>query len=264
MAGLTTKRLTAYRNPRGQIQLFRPAMNAARMAHSSGFVSIPKMPIPLFLQCLHLAVGLNSEYVPPHETDASLYCRAIAFASSASPGIRLALEYTMCIYVVPVGPLHGPRAVDALIVEDIDRAAPLGTGSAKIGGNYGPMLGVVDRAIREGYGLTLHLDSKTHTAIDEFSTSAFIGVRAQEDQYTIVVSDSGQIVNSVTSDSVCEIARTLGWKVEKRTVSPSPKSGSLGFAPRGKGAHSHGLSSPRTTQHQNASSSAAQHALPAF
>jgi branched-chain amino acid aminotransferase len=231
MVRLTTKPLTAYRNPRGKIQLFRPAMNAARMAHSSGFVSIPKMPILIFLQCLHLAVGLNSEYVPPQGTDASLYCRAIAFASSASPGIRLGLEYTMCIYVIPVGPLHGPRAVDALIVEDIDRAAPLGTGSAKLGGNYGPMLGVVDRAIREGYGLTLHLDSKTRTAIDEFSTCAFVGVRAMEDRYTIVVSDSGQIVNSITIDSVCEIARTFGWKVEKRTVSPSLKSGSLGFAP---------------------------------
>jgi branched-chain amino acid aminotransferase len=126
----------------------------------------------------------------------------------------------MCIYVIPAGPLHGPRAVDALIVEDIDRAAPLGTGSAKVGGNYGPMLGVVDRAVREGYGLTLHLDSKNHTAIDEFSTSAFVGVRTNEDQYTIVVSDSGQIVNSVTSDSVCEIAKTFGWRVERRVVSP--------------------------------------------
>ena len=137
----------------------------------------------------------------------------------------------MCIYVIPVGPLHGPRAVDALIVEDIDRAAPLGTGSAKVGGNYGPMLGGVDRAMREDYGLTLHLESKAHAAIDEFSTSAFIGVRAKEDQYTIVVSDSGQIVNSVTSDSICEIARTFGWRVDKRTVSPSIHSGSLGFAP---------------------------------
>ena len=128
----------------------------------------------------------------------------------------------MCIYVMPAGPLHGPSAVDALVVEDIDRAAPRGTGSAKLGGNYGPMLGVVDRATREGYGLTLHLESKDRAAIDEFSTSAFIGVKAEGDDYKVVVSDSAQIVDSITSDSVCEIARSFGWGVEKRRVSPIP------------------------------------------
>ncbi len=210
--------LIAFRNPQGQIQLFRPAMNAARMAHSTGFVAIPRIQESHFLRCVRLAVGLNSEFVPPHETDASLYCRPFVFASSATLGLNLALEYTFCVYVVPVSPLHGARSADALVIEDFDRAAPMGTGSAKVGGNYGPMLGLIDKAHKQGYGITLHLDSKSHSAIDEFSTSAFIGVKSEGDQHTVVVSNSNQIVPSITCDSVCEIALSFGWKVEKRTV----------------------------------------------
>lgn len=215
---LITSHALAFRNPKGQIQLFRPAMNAARMSHSAGFVAIPEIPEPHFLRCVHLAIGLNSEYVPPHETDASFYCRPLVFASSATLGLKLAFEYTFCVYVLPVSPLHGAHSVDALVVENFDRAAPLGTGSAKVGGNYGPVLGVIDNANRKGYGITLHLDSKSHTDIDEFSTSAFIGVKTEDNEHTVVVSDSNQIVRSITSDSICEIARSFGWKVEKRTV----------------------------------------------
>ncbi|KAL9124744.1 MAG: hypothetical protein Q9217_005954 [Psora testacea] len=142
----------------------------------------------------------------------------MAFASDPCPGIKLARGYTFCVFVFPVGPLHSAHAVDALIVQDFDRAAPLGTGSAKIGGNYGPMLGIVDQAVRNGYGLTLHLDSKTHTSIDEFSTSAFVGVKVYGSSRTVVVSDSTQIVDSVTCASVCELALSFGWAVERRRI----------------------------------------------
>lgn len=215
---LIESHVLAFRNPEGQIQLFRPAMNAARMSHSAGFVAIPEIPEAHFLRCVHLAIGLNSEYVPPHETDASFYCRPLVFASSATLGLKLAFEYTFCVYVLPVAPLHGAKSVDALVVENFDRAAPLGTGSAKVGGNYGPVLGLIDDANSKGYGITLHLDSKSHTDIDEFSTSAFIGVKTEGNEHTVVVSDSNQIVRSITCDSVCEIARSFGWKVVRRTV----------------------------------------------
>lgn len=217
---LIESHVLAFRNPEGQIQLFRPAMNAARMSHSVGFVAIPEIPEAHFLRCVHLAIGLNSEYVPPHETDASFYCRPLVFASSATIGLKLAFEYTFCVYVLPVAPLHGAKSVDALVVENFDRAAPLGTGSAKVGGNYGPVLGLIDDANSKGYGITLHLDSKSHTDIDEFSTSAFIGVKTEGNEHTVVVSDSSQIVRSITCDSVCEIARSFGWKVVRRTVGP--------------------------------------------
>ena len=111
------------------------------------------------------------------------------------------------------------------MLEDFDRAAPHGTGSAKVGGNYAPVVKWSDAARREGFGITLHLDAATHMQIEEFSTSGFIGVKKsckegeEGDKITLVVPDSQNIVQSVTSDSCLKIAESLGWMVEKRAVS---------------------------------------------
>lgn len=188
------------------------------MAHSASYVSIPPVPAEHFLKCVHAATALNAEFVPPHHTGAALYIRPLLFGSAAQLGLSPPTEYTFCVYVLPVGAYHGAHSVDALILEDFDRAAPRGTGSAKIGGNYAPVLRWSDKAKAEGFDITLHLDSQTRTLIDEFSTSGFIGVKENQGHYTLVVPDSKNVIQSVTSDSVCEIAQSLGWDVERRPV----------------------------------------------
>ena len=120
--------------------------------------------------------------------------------------------------MLPVGVYHGVHPVDAIILENFDRAAPDGTGSAKVGGNYAPVLRWSEKARQEGFGITLHLDSKTREVIDEFSTSGFVGVKKEGEQYTVVVPDSKNVIKSVTSDSVCDIAKSFGWKVECRPI----------------------------------------------
>ncbi|KAL4789410.1 aminotransferase [Aspergillus venezuelensis] len=221
--------LKAFRTPSGSITIFRPDQNAHRFARSARAVSIPPVPTEIFLEAVHLAVGMNTEFLPPVGTGAALYIRPVAFASSATVGLALASEFLFCVYVLPVAPLHkhsenndkarNRSGVKALVVEDFDRAAPRGTGGVKVGGNYGPVLGRIDAARQEGYALTLHLDSQSHTLVDEFSTSGFIGIqKGDDDELKLVVSDSQQIVASVTIDSICEIARGLGWAVEKRSI----------------------------------------------
>jgi branched-chain amino acid aminotransferase len=148
-----------------------------------------------------------------------MYIRPLIFGSSAQLGLNPPEEYTFCVYVLPVGVYHGVHPVKALILEDFDRAAPDGTGSAKVGGNYAPVLRWSDKARNEGYGITLHLDSKTRSEIDEFSTSGFIGVKKDGEDITLVVPDSKNVISSVTSDSVLDIAKSFGWKTEHRSVS---------------------------------------------
>ena len=208
----------AFRTPDNQIAIFRPVANAKRLAHSCGFVAIPPVPEALFVKCCRLAVGLNAGYVPPHHTGASMYIRPLVFGSSAQLGLTPPEEYTFVVFVVPVGVFHGVHPVDALILEEFDRAAPEGTGSAKLGGNYGPVLKWSERAKSDGFGITLHLDSRTKTEVDEFSTSGFIGVHEEGEKYTLVVPDSRSVIKSVTSDSVCEIAKSLGWSAECRSI----------------------------------------------
>ena len=147
-----------------------------------------------------------------------MYIRPLLFGSSAQLGLNPPEEYTFCVYVLPVGVYHGVHPINALILEEFDRAAPEGTGSAKIGGNYAPVLRWSEKARLEGFGITLHLDSRTRTEIDEFSTSGFIGIKKEGEQYTMAIPDSRNVIRSVTSDSAAEIAKSLGWKVERRSI----------------------------------------------
>src|SRR5207247_641149 len=105
------------------------------------------------------------------------------------------------------------------VMEDFDRTAPRGTGHAKVGGNYAPVMRWSRAARAEGYFMTLHLDSATQSEIDEFSTSGFIGVKSKPDgNITIAVPDNKNVIASVTSDSCVKIAEKLGWNVEKRRI----------------------------------------------
>ncbi|KAJ5675359.1 Aminotransferase lcsP [Penicillium macrosclerotiorum] len=211
--------LKAFRHAENRkITIFRPDRNAKRMQNSAEVVSVPPVPESLFLECVRLAVGANAEFVPPFESGAAMYVRPLLFGSSAQLGLSPPDGYTLAVFVMPTGVYHGASAVDALILEDFDRAAPHGTGNAKVGGNYAPVLRHSDRARREGFGITLHLDSATRSEIDEFSTSAFIGVKREREETLIVLPDSKNAIDSVTAASVGDIARMLGYRVEKRRV----------------------------------------------
>ncbi|KAJ4418890.1 hypothetical protein N0V85_001262 [Neurospora sp. IMI 360204] len=214
--------LKAFRLPgNDSIAIFRVDKNAKRMQHSAEYISIPPVPVNLFVDAVKAAVALNAEYVPPHETGAALYIRPQIFGSSAQLGLSPPEEYLFSVFVIPTGVYHGTHPVKALILEEFDRAAPNGTGSAKVGGNYAPVLRWSDKARKEGYDITLHLDSARHEEIDEFSTSGFIGVirgDGGENDVTIVVPSSKAVIDSVTSDSIQEIGRSFGWKVEKRPI----------------------------------------------
>lgn len=181
-------------------------------------------------------MALNASFVPPADTPGFLYIRPLLFGSSAQLALSPPEEYTLAIYVHPTSSYHGTKALDAVVLEDFDRAAPRGTGSAKVGGNYAPIYRWTEKAKEEGYGITLHLDSATRTAIEEFSTSGFIGITTPssegssgEEQPKMVVPDTPNAINSCSSDSMVTMARDLGWDVEKKAVlfSDDPESSPL-------------------------------------
>lgn len=216
--------LKAFRHASGKITVFRPNRNAARMHRSAEFLSIPPVPEDLFIRCVNLGVAANAEFVPPASTGAAMYVRPLVFGSGPQLGLSPGEDYTFAVFVMPTGVYHGVHAVDALILEDFDRAAPCGTGSAKVGGNYAPVLRHSERAKKEGFGITLHLDSRTRSEVDEFSTSAFIGVKRDptSGQVTLVQPDSQNVIDSVTARSVCEIGeRLFGLRAEKRRIAYS-------------------------------------------
>ncbi|GAA5952305.1 hypothetical protein JCM3765_001934 [Sporobolomyces pararoseus] len=219
----------AFRHPDSQVRVFRPDQNAARMQHSGNIICIPEVPDETFLEAVSLAVGRNLHLVPEHKAYAangSMYVRPLLFASGAQLALAPPSEFTFLVYVTPTGSLYGSAggnapAVDALVLHLFDRAAPMGTGSAKLAGNYAPVLKHQGQAKKDGYAITLHLDSKTRSYIDEFSTSNFLAIKkstSPDEVPTLVVPTSPSILKSVTTKSIVGIAESFGWKIEARPI----------------------------------------------
>ncbi|OJD36834.1 branched-chain amino acid aminotransferase [Diplodia corticola] len=200
----------------------RPSARPPAPSSSSGRAPTPRASPPLFLRAVRLAVALNSAFVPPRGNGAALYVRPLAFAAGAAVDMAPPSSAVFCVFVLPVAPLPAGKAgsgLRALVVEKMDRAAPRGTGGAKVGGNYGAAVAVMRDAKAEGFGLTLFLDSATRTVVDEFSASGFVGVRREGGGgVTLVVPTGAAILKSITVDSVCRIAESFGWQVERRAV----------------------------------------------
>ncbi len=203
----------------GRIVAFRPLENAHRLSRSSERIYIPPVPDDIFMEALVKVVKANERFVPPYGTGASLYVRPIVFGVGARVGLGPASEYIFIILVTPVGPYYkgGFKPVKALVVEDYDRAAPMGVGDCKVGGNYAAGLAGGQYGKEQGYPVVLYLDSREKKYIDEFSTSNFIAIKGS----TYITPQSRSILPSITNDSLGIIAEDLDMKVERRPVEAS-------------------------------------------
>lgn len=218
--------IKAFRSKDGSVKVFRPQENWSRMNLSARMASMPELPEELFLEAIKVAVALNLEYVPPYKKNASggaLYIRPLLIATGPMLMLGAPDEFTFLVWVTPVGSLYGSGAeipaVDGFVLDTFDRSAPMGTGHTKLGSNYAPVFAPTAAAKKQGYAITLHLDSATHTNVDEFSTSNALAIQKEGDQTTLVVPESTSILRSVTKVSVVEIAEKLcGWKVDLRQV----------------------------------------------
>ncbi|KAK4705350.1 branched-chain amino acid aminotransferase, partial [Phenoliferia sp. Uapishka_3] len=221
--------MKAFRHPDGQVRIFRPKDNSARLNHSADVVCMPEVPEATFLEGVHLAVAKNLEWVPPHAdygSSGSMYIRPLLFASGPNLILSPPSEFTFIVYVTPTGSLYGTAgsvapAVDAFIIETFDRSAPMGVGHAKLAGNYAPTFKHSMAAKKAGFAITLHLDSKTRTNIDEFSTSNFLAIAKSSDptqKKKLVVPTSESILKSVTTKAIIDIAESFGWEIERRVI----------------------------------------------
>jgi branched-chain amino acid aminotransferase len=130
--------LKAYMGKDGKIRLFRWEENAKRLIASAGGIKMEAFPVEMFKEALFKVIQLNKKFIPPYGSGATLYIRPLLYGSGAEVGVKPASEYTFLVFVTPVGPYFkgGIKPVNMLICRDVDRAAPLGTGIYKIGGNY--------------------------------------------------------------------------------------------------------------------------------
>ena len=208
--------MKAFRCPDGKVRAFRIKDNAERLQSTCRGILMPELPTELFEDMVKKVVKLNERFVPPYESGASLYIRPLLIGTGAQVGVHPANEYLFMIFVSPVGPYFkgGFATNDYVIIREYDRAAPLGTGRYKVGGNYAASLAANKMAHDAGYASEFYLDAKEKKYIDECGAANFFGIK--DGKY--ITPKSSSILPSITNRSLQQLAKDLGMEVEVRPI----------------------------------------------
>lgn len=208
--------MKAFRCPDGKVRAFRIKDNAERLQSTCRGILMPELPTELFEDMVKKVVKLNERFVPPYESGASLYIRPLLIGTGAQVGVHPADEYLFMIFVSPVGPYFkgGFATNDYVIIREYDRAAPLGTGRYKVGGNYAASLAANKMAHDAGYASEFYLDAKEKKYIDECGAANFFGIK--DGKY--ITPKSSSILPSITNRSLQQLAKDLGMEVEVRPI----------------------------------------------
>ena len=193
--------LKAFKGRDGKIRVFRMDENGKRMQSSSRGIKMAELPVEKFEEAIRKVVKLNERFVPPYES-----------GLGAQVGVKPALEYMFMVFVTPVGPYFkgGFKPSKVCIMRDYDRAAPQGTGTIKVGGNYAASLVAGEKAHELGYAAVLYLDPKEKKYLDECGPANFFGIRGTPQSHSILP--------SITNKSLQQLATDMGLTVERRPV----------------------------------------------
>ena len=209
--------MKAYTTEDGRIVVFRPDLNAERLANSAKRLEMPVFPKDRFVDAIVKLVEANADYVPPYGSGATLYIRPYMFGTNAVIGVKPADEYQFRAFCTPVGPyFKGGVKPITIRVSDFDRAAPRGTGHIKAGLNYAMSLHAIMDAHRQGFDENMYLDPATRTKVEETGGANFLFVTKDN---KVVTPKSDSILPSITRRSLVYVAKEyLGLEVEEREV----------------------------------------------
>ncbi len=209
----TFEGLKAYRREDGQIQLFRPEMNARRMINSNERLCMATIPEDLFIEAVEALVNVERDWVPS-EPETSLYIRPFVFATESSLGVHKAKSYKFMIILSPVGAYYaeGLAPVKIMVEDEYVRAVQGGTGFTKCGGNYaGSIIGQV-KAEKYGCSQVLWLDGRERKYVEEVGAMNIM-FKIDGEIYTAPI--EGTVLPGVTRDSIIHILKDWGYKVNE-------------------------------------------------
>jgi branched-chain amino acid aminotransferase len=208
--------LKAFRGADGKVRVFRMIENAKRMQRTAQEILMAPFPIDLFQEAVKKIVKLNERFVPPYESGATLYIRPLLIGVGPKVGVQPSDEYLFVLFVTPVGPYFktGFKPSKVVIMRDFDRAAPHGTGTIKVGGNYAASLKSGQIAHDNGYSMVVYLDAKEKKYIDECGAANFFMIKGEH----YLTPESTSILPSITNKSLMQLAEDMGMTVEKRPI----------------------------------------------
>lgn len=207
----------AFRGDDGVLRLFRPADHMKRMAHGAQRLCLPSPPPDVTLQALTTLLKVDASWVPSSPGTA-LYLRPTLMATEAFLGVRPSAQCLYFIIASPVGSYYGgdgPRPVRIWVEKDEVRAPRGGLGAVKASANYAASLHAAHQAKKRGYDQVLWLDAREHAFVEEVGTMNLFAVLG-DTLVTPPLSDS--ILAGITRDSVIQLAKDEGRKVEERPL----------------------------------------------
>lgn len=212
--------MKAYKTPSGDIQIFRPDMNAKRINRTNDRMCIPHIDEEEFVDAVCQLIKVDSDWVPSVEGTA-LYIRPFIFADEVSFSVLPAKHYHFMIILSPVGAYYaandGGLSTTSIFVEDeYIRAAVGGTGYAKCGGNYAGGMKASMKAAEHQCKDVLWLDAAEHKYVEEIGTSNAFFVIGDE---VVTAPLAGTILPGITRDSVIQLLKKWGVKVSERRLS---------------------------------------------
>lgn len=209
--------LKAYRCKDGSINLFRPDQNAARMQRSCARLLMPHVPTDAFIDACKQVVKANEHFIPPYGSGGALYLRPFVIGTGDNIGVRTAPEFIFSVFAIPVGAyFKGGLVPHNFQISSFDRAAPQGTGAAKVGGNYAASLMPGAEAKKSGFADAIYLDPMTHSKIEEVGSANFFGI-THDNQF--ITPKSPSVLPGITRLSLIELAESrLGLKVVEGEV----------------------------------------------
>lgn len=208
--------MKAYARKDGEILLFRPEMNAQRMAASCARMAMPAFPEEDFLQGLNALVDAERDWVPTGDNQ-SLYIRPFMIASEPLQGVRPSHEYIFSIILSPVASYYadGFNPVRIFVTEKYVRAVEGGTGEAKAAGNYAASLIASKDAKEAGCAQVLWLDAKERRYIEEIGA---MNVLFCIDGKLVTPPLAGSVLPSITRKTLLELAKADGVEIDERPI----------------------------------------------
>lgn len=208
--------LKAFRGADGKVRIFRPDENAARLIRSAEYIGLTAPSAELFTDMVIRCVRENLDFLPPYGYNASMYIRPLLMGSNPQLNIVSPTETVFVVMCNPVGSYTGSglTPTTAVLVRNYDRVAPNGTGAFKLSSNYAPAFRPYNIAHAQGFTEILFTDSATHSKIDEFGSSNFIGIK----NGTYVTPLSPSVLPSITNKSLRTLAEDMGIKVDRCAI----------------------------------------------
>jgi branched-chain amino acid aminotransferase len=204
--------LKAHRWPDGSVHPFRADRHVERLRQSAARLLLPMPPVALVEELIERTVAASSPLAPP--PPGSLYLRPTLLGTDITIGAAADPSRSAILYVLacPVGDYLPPRPLTVAVETQVPRTTPQ-FGVVKTGANYAMALGrIADARTRFGADQVLFAPG------GQLEETGAANVVLIDGRHLVTPALTDAFLHGVTRDSLLQVARDLGWRVEERTV----------------------------------------------